>query len=156
MRANYKVEFASGIFLVLGVAALIWLATEATNYGQDLGDDSYIISARFTNVGDLKNRAPVKVGGVSIGLVNDVTLDPVTFEAVVKMRIDRRINELPADTSAAILTSGVLGDRYVSLEPGGDPAFLEDGDELFLTQSAVVLEELIGKYLLNPGSSDEE
>ena len=156
MRANYRVEFASGIFLALGVAAMIWLATEATNYGQELGDDSYVISARFTNVGDLKNRAPVKVGGVSIGLVNDVKLDPVTFEAVVEMRIDRRINELPADTSAAILTSGVLGDRYISLEPGGDPAFLKDGDELFLTQSAVVLEELIGKYLLNPESSDKE
>jgi phospholipid/cholesterol/gamma-HCH transport system substrate-binding protein len=156
MRANYRVEFASGIFLVLGVAALIWLATEATNYGQELGDDSYVISARFVNVGDLKNRAPVKVGGVSIGLVKDVKLDPVTFEALVEMRIDRRINELPADTSAAILTSGVLGDRYVSLEPGGDPAFLEDGDELFITQSAVVLEQLIGKYLLNPGSSEEE
>ena len=156
MRANYRVEFASGIFLALGVAALIWLATEATNYGQELGDDSYVISARFTNVGDLKNRSPVKVGGVSIGLVKDVKLDPVTFEAVVEMHIDRRFNELPADTSAAILTSGVLGDRYVSLDPGGDPEFLEDGDELFLTQSAVVLEELIGKYLLNPGSSDKE
>ena len=156
MRANYRVEFASGIFLVLGVAALTWLATEATNYGQELGDDSYVISARFVNVGDLKNRAPVKVGGVSIGLVKDVKLDPVTFEALVEMRIDRRINELPADTSAAILTSGVLGDRYVSLEPGGDPVFLEDGDELFITQSAVVLEQLIGKYLLNPGSSEEE
>ena len=156
MRANYRVEFASGIFLVLGVAALIWLATEATNYGQELGDDSYVIIARFVNVGDLKNRAPVKVGGVSIGMVKDVKLDPVTFEALVEMRIDRRINELPADTSAAILTSGVLGDRYVSLEPGGDPAFLEDGDELFITQSAVVLEQLIGKYLLNPGSSEEE
>ena len=156
MRANYRVEFASGIFLMLGVAALTWLATEATNYGQELGDDSYVISARFVNVGDLKNRAPVKVGGVSIGLVEDVKLDPVTFEALVEMRIDRRINELPADTSAAILTSGVLGDRYVSLEPGGDPAFLEDGDELFITQSAVVLEQLIGKYLLNPGSSEEE
>jgi len=156
MRANYRVEFASGIFLMLGVAALTWLATEATNYGQELGDDSYVISARFVNVGDLKNRAPVKVGGVSIGLVEDVKLDPVTFEALVEMRIDRRINELPADTSAAILTSGVLGDRYVSLEPGGDPVFLEDGDELFITQSAVVLEQLIGKYLLNPGSSEEE
>lgn len=156
MRANYKVEFASGIFLALGVAALVWLATEATNYGQELGDDTYVISARFINVGDLKDRAPVKVGGVSIGLVKDVRLDPVTFEALVEMHIDRRINELPADTSAAILTSGVLGDRYVSLEPGGDPAFLEDGDELFITQSAVVLEQLIGKYLLNPQSSDEE
>jgi phospholipid/cholesterol/gamma-HCH transport system substrate-binding protein len=156
MRANYKVEFASGIFLALGVAALVWLATEATNYGQDLGEETYLISARFTNVGDLKDRAPVKVGGVTVGLVKDVRLDPVTFEAIVEMRIDQRFNELPADTSAAILTSGVLGDRYVGLEPGGDPDVLQDGDELFLTQSAVVLEQLIGKYLVNPGNSDKE
>jgi phospholipid/cholesterol/gamma-HCH transport system substrate-binding protein len=156
MRANYKVEFASGIFLALGVAALVWLATEATNYGQDLGDETYVISARFTNVGDLKDRAPVKVGGVTVGLVKDVRLDPVTFEAIVEMRIDQRFNELPADTSAAILTSGVLGDRYVGLEPGGDPDVLQDGDELFLTQSAVVLEQLIGKYLVNPGNSEKE
>jgi phospholipid/cholesterol/gamma-HCH transport system substrate-binding protein len=156
MRANYKVEFASGIFLALGVAALVWLATEATNYGQDLGDETYVISARFTNVGELKNRAPVKVGGVTVGLVNDVKLDPVTFEAVVEMHIDQRFNELPADTSAAILTSGVLGDRYVGLEPGGDPDVLQDGDELFLTQSAVVLEQLIGKYLVNPGNNEKE
>jgi phospholipid/cholesterol/gamma-HCH transport system substrate-binding protein len=104
MRANYKVEFASGIFLALGVAALVWLATEATNYGQDVGDETYQISGRFSNVGDLKDRAPVKVGGVTVGLVKDVRLDPVTFEAIVNMSIDQRFNELPADTSAAILT----------------------------------------------------
>ena len=156
MRANYKVEFAAGVFLTLGVAAMIWLAMEATNYGQEVGDETYLISARFTNIGDLKDRAPVKVGGVTVGLVNDVRLDPVTFEAIVEMRIDQRFNELPADTSAAILTSGVLGDRYVGLEPGGDPVVLQDGDELFLTQSAIVLEQLIGKYLVNPGNSDKE
>ena len=156
MRANYKVEVASGLFIALGVAALIWLATEATNYGQDMGEDIYIINARFTNVGDLKDRAPVKIGGVSIGLVKSVTLDPVSFEAIVEMQIDQRISQLPADTSAAILTSGVLGDRYVSLEPGGDSTLLVDGDQLFITQSAVVLEQLIGKYLLNPANSDEE
>lgn len=149
MRPNYKVELASGVFLMLGFAALIWLATEATNYGQDIGDEAYFISARFSNVAELKNRAPVKIGGVTVGLVESITLDPVTFDAVVQMRINQQFNEIPADTSAAILTSGVLGDRYVGLEPGGDLDVLEDGDELFITQSAVVLEQLVSKFLFN-------
>jgi phospholipid/cholesterol/gamma-HCH transport system substrate-binding protein len=149
MRPNYKVEVASGIFLLLGVAALVWLATKATNYGQEVGKEAYLVSARFTNVADLKDRAPVKIGGVTVGLVDRITLDPVTFDAVVELRIDTRYNEIPADSSAAILTSGVLGDRYVGLEPGGDLAVLEDGDEIFVTQSAVVLEQLVSKFLFN-------
>lgn len=149
MRPNYKVEVASGIFLLLGVAALVWLATKATNYGQEIGKEAYQVSARFTNVADLKDRAPVKIGGVTIGLVDRITLDPVTFDAIVELRIDQRYNEIPADSSAAILTSGVLGDRYVGLEPGGDLAVLEDGDEIFVTQSAVVLEQLVSKFLFN-------
>ena len=83
MRANYKVELASGIFLLLGILAMIWLATRATNYGQEIGKDSYEISARFGNVAELKDRAPVKIGGVMVGMVEAVELDPVTFEAVV-------------------------------------------------------------------------
>ena len=155
MRANYKVELASGIFLLLGVAALIWLATKATNYGQEIGEDAYFISARFTNVADLKNRAPVKIGGVTVGMIESIKLDPVTFDAIVSMRIDQRFNEIPIDASASILTSGVLGDRYVGLEPGGALEVLQDGDELFITQSAVVLEQLVSKYLFNTeGSSD--
>ena len=149
MRANYKVETASGIFLLLGVAALLWLATQATDYGREIGDDTYTIHARFTNVGDLKMRAPVKLAGVAIGLVEGVELDPVNFEARVSMRIDARFNELPLDTSASILTSGVLGDRYVGLEPGGS----------FEVLSAVILEELISKYLFSAtqdGDKEEE
>ena len=149
MRPNYKVELASGVFLMLGIAALIWLATKATNYGQDIGDEAYFVTARFTNVAELKRRAPVKIGGVTVGLVESIKLDPVTFDAVVQLRIDQRFDELPLDTSAAILTSGVLGDRYVGLEPGGDPDVLQDGDELFITQSAVVLEQLVSKFLFN-------
>ena len=156
MRANYKVEVASGIFILLGILALIWLATKATDYGQEIGQEAYFISAGFTNIGDLKQRAPVKVGGVTVGLVEDIELDPASFEAVVTMRIDQRFNELPTDTSAAILTSGVLGDRYVGLEPGGSPEVLEDGDMLFITQSAVVLEQLVGKYLFNAEGGAEE
>jgi len=156
MRANYKVELASGIFLLLGIAALIWLATRATDYGQEIGKDTYRISARFTNVGDLKNRAPVKIGGVTAGLVESIELDPVTFEAIVKMKISSRFSEIPSDTGASVLTSGVLGDRYIGLEPGGAPDFLADGDEIFVTQSALVLEQIIGKYLFNTKKGEEE
>lgn len=154
MRANYKVEIASGIFLLLGIAALVWLALRATDYGQDVGDDTYTISARFTNIGDLRDRAPVKIGGVTVGAVRTVELDPVTFEAVVYMDIAARFDEIPSDTGASVLTSGVLGDRYIGLEPGGAPDALTDGDELFVTQSALVLEQVIGKYLFNPGNKE--
>lgn len=156
MRANYKVEFASGVFLLLGIAALVWLATRATDYGQEIGKETYSVSARFDNVADLRNRAPVKIGGVTIGMVESITLDPVSFEAVVKMSLASRFDEIPSDTSAAVLTSGVLGDRYIGLEPGGAPDMLADGDELFMTQSALVLEQIIGKYLFNTGSGKEE
>ncbi len=153
MRPNYNVEVAAGVFLMLGIAAMMWLATKATNYGQEIGKEAYFISVRFTNVAELKDRAPVKIGGVTVGLVESITLDPITFDAIVILRIDSRYNEIPADTSASILTSGMLGDRYVGLEPGGDIDVLQDGDELFLAQSAVVLEQLISKFLFNTNSS---
>ena len=153
MRANYKVELTSGIFLLLGIAAMLWLATEATDYGMQVGDDTYQVNARFSNVADLKTRAPVKIGGVTVGLVEKISLDPVTFDAMVEMQIDRRFSEIPNDTGASILTSGMLGDRYIGLDPGGAMEALSDGDEIFVTQSAVVLETLISKYLFN---SDKE
>jgi phospholipid/cholesterol/gamma-HCH transport system substrate-binding protein len=156
MRANYKVELASGIFLLLGIAALVWLATSATDYGQDIGKETYTISARFTNVGDLRDRAPVKIGGVTVGMVESISLDPVSFEAVVQMNVASRFNEIPSDTGASVLTSGVLGDRYIGLDPGGAPDMLEDGDELFITQSALVLEQIIGKYLFNTNKDKQE
>jgi phospholipid/cholesterol/gamma-HCH transport system substrate-binding protein len=155
MRPNYKVELASGIFLFLGIAALIWLAMRATDYGQDIGKDTYTITARFTNVGDLKDRSPVKIGGVTVGMVESIELDPVTFEAVVSMTVASKFNEIPTDTGASVLTSGVLGDRYIGLEPGGAPDMLQDGDELFITQSALILEQAIGKYLFNAGSKEK-
>ena len=156
MRANYKVELASGIFLLLGIAALVWLATSATDYGQDIGKETYTISARFQNIGDLRDRAPVKIGGVTVGMVESIELDPVSFEAIVHMSLASRFDEIPSDSGASILTSGVLGDRYIGLEPGGAPDALQDGDELFITQSAVVLEQIISKFLFNAGSGQEE
>jgi len=156
MRANYKVELTSGIFLLMGVAALLWLATEATDYGMQVGDDTYMVSARFSNVADLKDRAPVKIGGVTVGLVESITLDPVAFDAIVEMKIDKRYSDIPTDSGASILTSGVLGDRYVGLDPGGALEALADGDEIFVTQSAVVLETLISKYLFNSDKEEKE
>ena len=156
MRANFKVELTSGIFLLMGIAALLWLATEATDYGMQLGDDTYLVTANFSNVADLKTRAPVKIGGVTVGLVESIRLDPVMFDAVVEMQIDQRFSDIPTDTSASILTSGVLGDRYVGLEPGGAMEALSDGDQILVTQSAVVLENLISKFLFNTGKDDEE
>ena len=156
MRENYKVELPSGIFIILGIAALVWLATRATDFGQEIGKKTYNISARFMNVGDLRNRSPVKIGGVTVGMVESITLDPVTFEAVVDMSVASRFNEIPSDTGASVLTSGVLGDRYIGLEPGGAPDMLLDGDEIFITQSALVLEQIISKYLFNTGSDKEE
>lgn len=156
MRANYKVELSSGIFLLMGIGALLWLATSATDYGMQVGKDTYSVSARFTNVADLKDRAPVKIGGVTVGLVEKITLDPVEFDAVVEMKIDRRFSDIPNDSGASILTSGVLGDRYVGLDPGGSMEALVEGDEIFITQSAVVLETLISKYLFNSDKGGDE
>lgn len=156
MRANYKVELSSGIFLLMGIAALLWLATEATDYGMQLGDETYTVTARFSNVADLKDRAPVKIGGVTVGLVESISLDPVEFDAVVVMKIDQRFSDIPTDTGASILTSGVLGDRYIGLEPGGAMEALTDGDEIFITQPAVVLETLISKYLFNSDKGDDK
>ena len=156
MRANYKVELTSGLFLLMGLAALLWLATEATDYGMQVGDDTYQVTARFSNVADLKTRAPVKIGGVTVGLVENISLDPVAFDAVVEMQIDSRFADIPSDTSASVLTSGVLGDRYVGLEPGGAMDALTDGDQILITQSAIVLESLISKFLFNTNKGDTE
>lgn len=156
MRANYKVELSSGVFLLMGIAALLWLATEATDYGMQVGDETYTVTARFSNIGDLKDRAPVKIGGVTVGLVEQISLDPIEFDAIVQMKIDNRFSEIPNDSGASILTSGVLGDRYIGLEPGGSIEALQNGDEIFITQSAVVLETLISKYLFNSDKGDGE
>jgi phospholipid/cholesterol/gamma-HCH transport system substrate-binding protein len=155
MRANYKVELSSGVFLLMGIAALLWLATEATDYGLQVGKETYTVSARFTNVADLKDNAPIKIGGVTVGLVEKITLDPEIFDAIVEMRIDKRFSEIPNDSGASILTNGVLGDRYIGLDPGGSFEVLEEGDEIFITQSAVILETLISKYLFNSEKEED-
>lgn len=157
MRTKNSVEIVAGLFMLLGIAALVVLASQATDMGSALRSDSFRVQARFANIGDLAPRAPVTIGGVTVGSVEEIGLDPQTFEALVTLRIAETFNDIPNDTSASILTSGVLGDQYIGLEPGGSPDPLQEGDEIFITQSAVVLEQLISKYMFNTqNDSDEE
>jgi phospholipid/cholesterol/gamma-HCH transport system substrate-binding protein len=117
---------------------------------------TYAVKARFTNVGTLSVGAPVKMAGVAIGSVQAVVADPVKLDALVTLAIDRRFNQIPDDSAAAVFTSGLIGTQYVAIQPGGSPDALKNGDEMVLTQSAMQLEDLIGKFLVNGSSSDKK
>lgn len=148
MASNRSFEIGTGLFILLGFAALAFLATQTTSLAGYRQGDSYALEARFTNIGQLKHRAPVKLAGVTIGSVRSITLDPVVLDAVVTLDIDSGYAEIPEDSSLSIYTSGLLGDQYVAIKPGGSQDFLVDGDQFILTESSVQLEELIGKYLI--------
>ena len=156
MQQTRTMEVGTGLFALLGIGALFFLTTQTTGSDDFNVDDTYRVSARFENVGSLKPRAPVSMSGVTIGRVTDITFDPVALEAVVTFVIDSRYDEIPDDSDASILTAGLLGSQYIGLQAGGSPVYLEDGSELFFTQSAVILENLIGKFLIRGGSDDEE
>ncbi|MEO0574185.1 MAG: outer membrane lipid asymmetry maintenance protein MlaD [Pseudomonadota bacterium] len=150
MQQTKAVEIGTGAFVALGFAALFFLTTQTTNL-QSFDQGSYQITARFENIGGLKARSPVSMAGVKIGQVESIEFDPVDFNAVVTMNIDARYTELPDDSDASILTAGLLGSQYIGLQAGGSDIYLEEGSELLFTQSAVVLENLIGKFLVNSG-----
>ena len=142
-----RLEFAVGAFLLLALASLLVLALASTNRQFGFGGDTYPLVAKFTQVGQLRAQAPVKIGGVVVGQIQKIELDPKTFQSVVTLSIDGRYQDLSADTSAGIFTSGLLGESYVGLQPGGDPEPLRAGDEIAYTQSAVDLIQLVGKYM---------
>jgi phospholipid/cholesterol/gamma-HCH transport system substrate-binding protein len=146
-RRSYQI--GTGLFILLGFAALAYLATQTTSVANFSQGPSYSLKARFTNVGQLKLRAPVKIAGVRIGSVESIEVDPAKLDAQVRLSIDRRYGQIPDDSSAAIFTSGLLGDQYVGIQPGGSPDMFKDGDEFVLTQSSMQLEDLIGKFLVN-------
>lgn len=152
-----NLEIFVGLFVLLGAAALLFLALKAANLTSFAsGGDTYTIQARFDNIGGLKARAPVRSAGVYVGRVTGVTLDSQTYQGLVTMEINRGI-QFPRDSTAKILTAGLLGDQYIGIEPGGDEEDLKAGDTLSRTQSAVVLENLIGQFLFNraaDGSGD--
>lgn len=149
MVQTKTVEIAVGIFVAAGLAALFVLAMKVSNLSAFAAQDGYEVVARFENIGGLKVRAPVTVAGVPIGRVKAIDFDSDTYEAVVTLSIDPRYDRLPKDTSASIFTAGLLGEQYVSLEPGGADTFLGNGDEIRLTQSALVLEQVIGQFLFS-------
>ena len=143
-----SIEVTVGLFVLAGMVGLLFLALKAANLGNFTAGSTYRISARFDNIGGLKPRAPVKSAGVTVGRVASISLDRESFQGVVTLEIEQRF-EFPKDTSAKILTSGLLGDQYVGLVPGGDDKDLVGGDIIRMTQSAVVLEDLIGQVIFN-------
>ncbi len=144
-----------GIFVALGVAALLGLAMKVGNLtGGNIGD-TYTVDAAFENIGGLKIRAPVKSAGVVVGRVGNIIFDTQTFEAIVSLNLDKRY-DFPADTFASIYTAGLLGEQYIGLEAGGEEVSLKNGDKIIQTQDAVVLEKMISQFLYNKASEPTE
>ena len=149
------VEIGVGLFMLLFLGALFLLAMQVSNLTSLTGSNGYTLQANFENVGGLKTRAPVSAGGVRVGQVSDIVYDPETFQATVTLSIDEQFDSaFPLDTSANIYTAGLLGEQYIGLEPGAEIDFLADGDEITYTQSALVLERLIGQVLFNKSGGE--
>ncbi len=144
-----------GIFMVMGFVALLFLAFKVGNFGSERNGQTYTVEARFENIGGLKMKAPVKSSGVLVGRVTDIRLDAEKFQAVATLALDHRFS-FPKDTSASILTSGLLGEVYIGLEAGGDDKKLAQGDRISITQSAVVLERLIGQMLFSKAAESPD
>ena len=144
-----------GIFVAVGFAALLFLALKVGNLATFSTNQTYQVEAKFANIGGLKVRGPVKSAGVVVGRVNNIRFDTESYEAIVSMTLDVGY-QFPRDTTAKILTSGILGEQYVGLEAGGDGVMLKNGDRVRLTQSAVVLENLISQFLFNKAAEGKE
>ncbi|VAW88791.1 Phospholipid ABC transporter substrate-binding protein MlaD [hydrothermal vent metagenome] len=154
MAKQNMIELSVGVFIAVGIAALAMLAIQVSNLSSFSDSDGYEVVAKFENIGGLKVRSAVSMGGVRLGRVTDVSFDQETFEAVVRIRINNKYNKLPADTTASIFTAGVLGESYIGLEAGAEDETLTDGDEITLTQSAIILEQLIGEFMVRSASQD--
>lgn len=136
-----------GLFVASGIAALFFMSMQISNLGTFNEKNNYTITAEFENSGGLKVKSPVVIGGVRVGRVTAITLDQKNFRSEVKMSINPQYNNLPDDTTASVFTAGLLGEQYISLEPGGSDTLLTNNSKIEITQSAVVLEELIGQFL---------
>ena len=153
-----NIEILVGLFVLLGAAGLVFLALKAANLGSfSSGGATYTLVARFDNIGGLKARAPVRSAGVNVGRITSIELDPKTYQGVVRMEVSRNV-QFPRDSSARILTAGLLGDQYIGIEPGAEEKNFVAGDTIGQTQSAVVLESLISQFLFSKaadsGSAD--
>jgi phospholipid/cholesterol/gamma-HCH transport system substrate-binding protein len=158
MQSNRTLEIGTGLFVLLGFAALFFLSMQLPQSGLRLtgARSGYHVSADFDNIGDLKVGAPVTMSGVNMGEVASIRFDQKTYKAVVGMRIDTQYNQIPDDSFASINTQGLLGGKYIGLSPGGSETFLKDGGHIDQTQSAVVLEDLINKLFAAFASKPRE
>jgi phospholipid/cholesterol/gamma-HCH transport system substrate-binding protein len=158
MRANRTLEIGTGLFVLLGFAALLFLTTQLPASGVKFGGQKtgYHVTAEFDNIGDLKVGSPVTMSGVRVGEVSAIHFDSKVYKAVVRMRIDPRYNEIPEDSFASIQTEGLLGGKYVGISPGGLDTYLKDGGRIELTQSALVLETLINKFFASFASKSSD
>jgi len=154
MRPTRAIELGTGLFVLLGFAALFFLVTQITNKEIGLGDSGYRLKASFDQVGGLKPGAPVSMSGVTIGRVESIGYDFSEYKAAVVLRIDGRYDRIPEDSDAAIYTAGLLGGQYVGIGPGGSETFFADGDRIEFTQSAIVLENLISKFLFSKAAEE--
>ena len=150
------IDISVGLFILLGLSSVIFLVTQSLGSTGLSDNESYTLHARFDHIGDLKLRAPVALAGVTIGRVSQISVDPGEFRATVEFQIDSRFSQLPVDTFASIATSGIFGGKYIDLSPGGDDMVLQDDDEIEFTQSAILLENLIGKFMLSGKDTSSE
>ncbi|MBO9484423.1 MULTISPECIES: outer membrane lipid asymmetry maintenance protein MlaD [Gammaproteobacteria] len=148
-------EISVGAFMLAGMLALVLLAVKVSGLSLKAGGETYELNAYFDNIGALKPRSKISMAGVTIGKVKSVELDKETYMARVVMDIDQQIDNIPIDSTASIVTAGLLGEQYISISIGGDEAFLRDGERFEDTQSALIIEELIGKFLLGTVNKSE-
>jgi phospholipid/cholesterol/gamma-HCH transport system substrate-binding protein len=147
MQTTHTQDTLVGLFVASGIAGLFFLALQVSNLSSFTERDSYTVIARFDNSGGLKVKSPVSAAGVKIGQVSAISFDPVSFKSVVHLSIDAKYDKLPDDTTASIFTAGLLGEQYVSLEPGGSEDYLHNNSEIDITQPAIILEKAIGQFL---------
>mgnify|MGYP001595110962 CR=1 FL=1 len=155
MQKSRLMEVWVGVFAFIGIAGLVFLAYEVSSLSHSTSENTFSVKANFTNVGGLKPRAPITISGVKIGEVTSITYDQDIYEAIVVMAIENKYDKIPEDTSASIFTAGLLGEQYIGLDPGGAEDYLEDGSEIDITQSAIVLEKVIGEFLFSQTADDE-
>lgn len=156
MLPQRLIDVMVGLFLLFAVMALTVLAFKVSGLTSLFPGKGYVISAEFDDIGGLKVRAPVKIGGVQIGQVSEIVLDPATFKAIVRMRIQDHFKDIPDDSSAGIYTSGLLGDNYIAITPMYSKSFMKQGSQIEYTNSAMVLEKLIGQFIYKIGNSGSD
>jgi phospholipid/cholesterol/gamma-HCH transport system substrate-binding protein len=154
MRPSRAIDLSTGLFVLLGFAAILFLVTQITNREFSLGSTAYRVQAQFENIGGLKAGAPVSMSGVTIGRVESIGFDMDLLKAIVTLRIDGRYDRIPQDSDASIFTAGLLGGQYIGITPGGAEEYLHDGARIEFVQDAIVLENLISKYLFSQAGKE--